>query len=158
MLRFKIIDVNKRGPWWSRTTKCDDICRSDDQRRLRIDNALQWRHNKLDGVSNHRRLDYWLNRLFRRRSKKASKLRVTGLCEGNSPVTGKFPSQRASIAEIVSIWWRHHMYEFRMVYGFTAWRDNLISREKHPYIPFDITISHPHGFSFCGFVAFYVKS
>ena len=32
-----------------------------------------------------------LNRLFRRRSKKEPKLRVTGLCEGNSPVTGEFP-------------------------------------------------------------------
>ena len=42
---------------------------------------------------------------FRRRSKETSKLRVTGLCEGNSPVTGKFPAQRASNAESVSIWW-----------------------------------------------------
>ena len=32
-----------------------------------------------------------------------SKLRVTGLCEGNSPVTGDFPAQRASNAENVSI-------------------------------------------------------
>ena len=39
------------------------------------------------------------NRLFRRRSKKTSKLRVTGLCEGNSPETGEFPTQRASNAE-----------------------------------------------------------
>ena len=30
----------------------------------------------------------------RRRWKKTSKLRVTGLCEGNSPVTGEFPAQR----------------------------------------------------------------
>ena len=54
--------------------------------------TLQWRHNEPDGVSNHRRLDYLLNRLFRRRSKKTSKLRVTGLCEGNSAVTGEFPA------------------------------------------------------------------
>ena len=40
--------------------------------------------------------------------KEASKLRVTGLYEGNSPVTGEFPLQRASNAENVSIWWRHH--------------------------------------------------
>ena len=44
----------------------------------------------------------------RRRSKKTSKLRVTGLCAGNSPVTGEFPAQRASNAENGSIWWRHH--------------------------------------------------
>ena len=44
----------------------------------------------------------------RRRSKKIPKLRVTGLCEGNSPLTGEFPSQRTSNAKTVSIWWRHH--------------------------------------------------
>ena len=38
---------------------------------------------------------------------KTSKLRVTGLCEGNSPVVGVFPAQRTSNAENVSIWWRH---------------------------------------------------
>ena len=43
-----------------------------------------------------------------RRSKKTSKLRVTGLCEGNSPVTGEFPAQKASNEEKVSIWWRHY--------------------------------------------------
>ena len=30
-------------------------------------------------------------------------------CAGNSPVTGEFPAQRASNAENVSIWWRHHV-------------------------------------------------
>ena len=69
---------------------------------------LQWRHNDRDGVSNHQPHDCLLNRLFRRRSKKTSKLRVTGLCVGNSPVTGEFPAQKASNAENVSIWWRHH--------------------------------------------------
>ena len=60
--------------------------------------------SQITGVS-HDRLP---NRLFRRRSKKTSKLRAIGLCEGNSPVTGKFPSHRASNAENCSIWWRHH--------------------------------------------------
>ena len=36
-------------------------------------------HNERNGVSNHRLLDGVLNRLFRRRSKKISKLCVTGL-------------------------------------------------------------------------------
>ena len=40
-------------------------------------------------------------------SKKASKLRVTGLCAGNSLGTVEFPAQMASNAENVSIWWRH---------------------------------------------------
>ena len=66
---------------------------------------LQWRHNEHYGVSHHQRLDCLLNRLFMRRSKKTSNLRVTGLCEGNSPVTGGFSAQRASNAENVTIWW-----------------------------------------------------
>ena len=70
--------------------------------------ALQWRHNEHHGVSNHQPRDCLLNRLFSRRSKKTSKLRVTGLCAGNSPVTDEFPTQMASNAEKVSIWWRHH--------------------------------------------------
>ena len=42
------------------------------------------------------------------RSKKTSKLRVTGLCAGNSPVAGEFPAQMTCNAEKFSIWWRHH--------------------------------------------------
>ena len=71
---------------------------------------LRWRHDELDGVSNHQPHDYLLNRLFGRRSKKTSKLRVTGLCAGNSLRTGEFPAQMASNVENVSIWWRHHAW------------------------------------------------
>ena len=71
--------------------------------------ALQWRHNGRDDVLNHRRLPVCLlNRVFWSRSKNTLKLHVTGLCAGNSPMTGEFPAQRASNAENVSIWWRHH--------------------------------------------------
>ena len=82
--------------------------------------ALQWRHNEVDGVSNHQPQTCLLGRLFGRRSKKTSKLRVTGkktpklrvtgLCAGNSPSpgTGEFPAQMASNAENVCILWRHH--------------------------------------------------
>ena len=69
---------------------------------------LLWRHNEWESVSNHQPHDCLLNCLFGRRSKKTSKLRVTGLCAGNSSETGEFPAQRASNAENVSIWWRHH--------------------------------------------------
>ena len=71
---------------------------------------LHWRHNERDGTLNHRRVDCLHNRLFRRRSKKTSKLRVTGFYEGNPPVTSEFPAQRASNAENVSTWWRHHAH------------------------------------------------
>ena len=69
---------------------------------------LRWRDNGRDSVSNHQPHDCLLNRLFRRRSKKTSKLRVIGLFAGNSPGTGEFPAQMASNAENVCIWWRHH--------------------------------------------------
>ena len=66
--------------------------------------SLRRRHYWRDSVSNH-----LPHHLFRRRSKKTSKLRVTGLCAGNSPGTGEFPAQMASNAENVSIWWRLHV-------------------------------------------------
>ena len=56
--------------------------------------TLQWRHIEYDGLSNHQLRDCLRNRLFRRRSNKISKLRVTCLCAGNSPVTGEFPALR----------------------------------------------------------------
>ena len=72
------------------------------------------------------------------RSKKTSKLRVTSLCEGNSPGTGEFLAQRASNAENVSIWWSHHEeYSYGsaipvtnndiLPYGFTA---NLLDKSE----------------------------
>ena len=45
---------------------------------------LRLRHNERNGVSNHQPHDCLFNRLFGRWSKKTSKLRVPGLCEGNS--------------------------------------------------------------------------
>ena len=70
--------------------------------------TLQWRHNERDGVSNHRCLDCLLSRLFRHRSKKTSKPRATGLCEGNSPVTGEFPAQSVSKADLFNVEIRWH--------------------------------------------------
>ena len=65
--------------------------------------TLQWRHNEHGGVSNHQSHDCLLNRLFMRRTKKTSKLRVTGICAGNSPVTGEFPAEMASNSENVYV-------------------------------------------------------
>ena len=48
--------------------------------------ALRWRRNGPDSVSNHQPHD----------------------CAGNSPGTSEFSAQRASNAENVFIWWRHH--------------------------------------------------
>ena len=71
--------------------------------------SLQWRHDGRDSVLNHQPPDCLLNSSFRRRSKKTPKLRVIGLCVGNSPETDGFPAQMASNAENVCIWWRHHV-------------------------------------------------
>ena len=79
------------------------------EENVRTSWSLQLHHNGRDGVSNHQPHDCLLNRLFGCRSKKTSKPRVTGFCAGNSPVTGEFPTQMASNAESVSIWWRHHV-------------------------------------------------
>ena len=64
--------------------------------------TLLWRHNGHGSVPNHQPHDCLLNRLFRPRSKKTSKLRVTGLCAGNHC---EFPAQKTSNAENVSISW-----------------------------------------------------
>ena len=115
-------------------------------------NTLQWRHNEHDGVSNHRRLDCLLNRLFRCRSKKTSKLSITGLCEGNLPVTGGFPSQRASNIN-VSISWCH-------LDEWVTCRKNIVwSALQHRYIlcltvPFEhkvLTIMG-HSYKYCFYI------
>ena len=49
--------------------------------------SVQWRHNERYGVPNYQRHDCLLKCLSRCRSKKTSELCVTGLCEGNWPVT-----------------------------------------------------------------------
>ena len=60
----------------------------------RVDEPLRWRHNGRDVVPNHQPHGCLLNRSFRRRSKKTSKLRVTGLCVGNSPGPVNSPHKR----------------------------------------------------------------
>ena len=63
---------------------------------------MQWHHNELNGVSNHPASRLFAQPFVQAQIKEKSKLRVTGLCEGNSPVTGEFPTQRASNKENVS--------------------------------------------------------
>ena len=60
-------------------------------------------------VSNHRSFDCLSNTSCGPTSKKHQSPCYWPF-EGNSPVTGEFPTQRASNAEKASIWWRHHVY------------------------------------------------
>ena len=73
--------------------------------------SSRWRH-QMEIVSvllPQWRLKSSASRLFAQAQiKETSKLRVTGLCGGKPPLPGGFPSQRASDAENVSIWWRYH--------------------------------------------------
>ena len=100
--------------------------------------TLKWRLNERDGVSNHLRLDCLLKRLFGHRSKKTRKLRATGLCEWNPPVTGGFPSQRASNAEMfpfMTSWWntsKCHIYIFHGMYYSHRTKSSLVVLGKNP--------------------------
>ena len=49
---------------------------------------------------------------------------LLALCAGNSPVTGEFPTQRASNAENASIWRRHH--DSWSHYALNTRRDNNV--------------------------------
>ena len=105
MSNFLVSIVPAYGPVQSSVKAYTDTVMA----RIRV-LSLQWRHNEHDGVSSHQPHDCLLNILFWRRSQETWKLRVTGLCAGNSPITGEFPAQRAGNAENVSIWWRHHVH------------------------------------------------
>ena len=82
--------------------------------------TLHWRYNDHDGVSNHQPHGCLLSRLFRRRSRKTSKLRVTGLWVENSPgpvnSSHKGPVTRKMFpfddVIMYSIHWPHHVHSF----------------------------------------------
>ena len=94
---------------------------------------------------NHQPNDCLLNHLFRLRWKKTSKFCITELCAGNSPVTGEFPTQRASNTENGSIWWHHHARES---YGVSIMSmlekiDQLISAPHDSRILIIVYMVHP---------------
>ena len=106
------------------------------------DTPLQWCNNGRDGVSNHQPHDGLLSRLFRRKSKKTSKLRFTGLCAGNSPVTGEFPAQMTSYAEYVFIWWRHHPIPLPHGVSITSTRDKTFRGRQQLNLSWSILVKH----------------
>ena len=105
--------------------------------------SLLWRHNGRNGVSNHQPDDCFLN-CFIRRSKKISKLRVTGLCAAEFNSEREFSlhdcfvfnrvTQMTSNGKNVSIWWRHH------VFG-ASWRNRP-----------DIKVVHGNIKALCGYL------
>ena len=75
--------------WWEMAVIYWKMIRSQNLWVLKARTALQERHNESYSVLSHRHIECLLNRLFKRTSKKTSKLRVTGISEGNPSVTGK---------------------------------------------------------------------
>ena len=70
--------------------------------------SLQWHYNDSDIVSNHQPHDCLLNRLFKAQIRENIKaLRHWPLC-GEFTGGRWIPRRKASNAENVSIWWRHH--------------------------------------------------
>ena len=67
-----------------------------------MEEALQWCHMS-NNVSDHQPLECLFNRLFGITSKKHHRSALLALCEGNPPVTYRFPSQRVNNAENISI-------------------------------------------------------
>ena len=103
-----------------------------------LGSPLRWLHNGRNSVSKHQPHNCLLNRLFRRRSKKTSKLRITGLCVGNSlgpvnsphmwPVTWKiFPFDDLILTlEILAVshtWYNSSLYCYCMIWNYS---DHLI--------------------------------
>ena len=141
------------GRWYAADWCIDALwhmanCRIDIETVLIL--TLQLHYNGLDGVSNHQPHHCLLSRLFGRRSKKTSKLRVTGLCAENSPGTGEFPAQMASNAENISIWWRHHEYWGRHITPIIhtkllkLWTNSLVPRKSgcdFKYAIFNLVLS-----------------
>ena len=110
--------------WWFETLLCPLWRHSNEKRRSRalfllqsqyhvcsdlkyehpfnlVFETLHWRHNDHGGVSNHQPQGCLINRLFRRRSKKISKFRITGLCAGNSPGPVNSPHKELVTRKIV---------------------------------------------------------
>ena len=76
------------------------------QEYLALAITLQWRHNERDVESPASRL--FTQPFVQAQIKENIKAPCHWLCEGNSPVSDEFHAQRASNAESVSIWLRHH--------------------------------------------------
>ena len=100
------------------------------------ESSLQWRHNERDGVQNHQPHDCLLKRLFKRRSLKTSKLRVTGLCEGGGPVNSlhKGPVTRKmfpfdDVIMYIHQWCLCHTCAFMWCYTPIAVNNNLVLHE-----------------------------
>ena len=102
--------------------------------------ALQWHHIERNGASNHRHLYCLLNSWSRRRSKKTLKIRVAGLCAGNSPVTVKISAQRTitrkmfPFDDVIMVRWRNLENVFILAVTHYSCELNVVSILAKHYI------------------------
>ena len=110
--------------------------------------AFLWRHNGRNDVSNHQPHDCLLNRLFGRRSKKTSKLRVTGLCTWNWwPVNSphKWPVTRK-------------MFPFDDVtMGNIPWGTRVFNTLRSGQMAWILQVTHSNAFPWMEMVVFRMK-
>ena len=90
--------------WYIQTDPSDFECKGD---KLSSSGNIMVTPNDRHGVSNYRSTECLFNDLLRLTTKKHQRSKLLSLCEGNPHVTDLFPAQKDSIAENVSIWWRH---------------------------------------------------
>ena len=125
--------------------------------------SLQWRHNGRDSVSKHQPHGCLLNRLFRCRSKKTSKLRVTGVCGGihRGPVNSphKWPATRKMLPfhdvivffhiEDTDLFILHSQYQvcwFSSISRLMIFITRALAAIVLTYLSKNITVSKPKGF------------
>ena len=94
--------------------------------RFVVLHTLQWRHNERHGVPNHHCFDCLLNCVFRRRSKKTSKLCVTGLRVrgshlglANSPHKGSVTWKMFPFNDII-------MYTRVICFCYGSWHNHIL--------------------------------
>ena len=88
--------------------------------------TLKWVQRRLKSPASR----LFIQSFLQAQIKETSKLRFAGLCEGNSPVTGEFLAQRASNAENVFIWWRHHDKNNRLMKNNLSFRNDFHAADK----------------------------
>ena len=111
--------------------------------------ALQWRHYERDGASSHQPHHCLLRRLFGRKSKKTSKLRVTGLCAGIHRWLVKSPRRESVTRKMFPFaWWRHQkpsstgcIRQIQGCHGFSVQNWNNISKPDDAYIRYQTVSS-----------------
>ena len=69
-------------------------------------------------IQNHQLLDFLFTTLYQFTQRKHQSSALLAFCAGNPPVTSSIPTQRASNAGSVSMWWHHHRINAKIMNNF----------------------------------------